>query len=152
MAERRRLVVRLALGYIAAVAVTVGVWAAFFPRSFYDGFPGLGHMWVSPDGPFNEHLVRDVGQLFLALAVVTVVATFFPIPTMVRAVAAAWLVQGLPHLVYHVAHRDLYDTTDAVLNVASLGLLVVLAAVALALAGEPTRTRSAPAGVTRPVT
>jgi hypothetical protein len=56
---------------------------------------------------------------------------------MVRAVAAAWLVEGVPHLVYHASHVDLYSTADAVLNVTSLTLLVVLAVVALALAGEP---------------
>ena len=144
MADRRRLVVRLALGWIGATAVLVGGWAALAPRAFYDGFPGLGRVWVAADGPFNEHLVRDVGQLFLAMSVVTFVAVVYPIPTMVRAVAAAWLVQGLPHLVYHASHVDLYGTADAVLNVASLALLVVLAFVALAFAGE-----RAPAGRSR---
>jgi uncharacterized membrane protein HdeD (DUF308 family) len=129
--EGRRLVVRLALGAIAAVAVVVGVWAAFFPRSFYDGFPGFGRVWVAADGPFNEHLVRDVGQLILALAVVTVVAVVVPVAPLVRAVGAAWLVQGLPHLVYHASHLELYDTIDGVLNLVSLTVLVVLAVIAL---------------------
>ena len=35
---------------------------------FYDDFPGLGRSWVAADGPYNEHLVRDVGALNLALA------------------------------------------------------------------------------------
>jgi hypothetical protein len=137
VADRRRLVVRVALSWIGATAVIVGGWAALAPRSFYDDFPGLGRVWVAADGPFNEHLVRDVGQLFLAMAVVTFVAVVYPIPTMVRAIAAAWLVEGVPHLVYHASHVDLYSTADAVLNVTSLTLLVVLAVVALALAGEP---------------
>ena len=37
------------------------------PAAFYDDFPGLGRMWVAPDGPYNQHLVRDVGELNLAL-------------------------------------------------------------------------------------
>jgi hypothetical protein len=37
-------------------------------------FPGAGRSWVAPDGPFNEHLARDVGVLNLALAVVTIAA------------------------------------------------------------------------------
>ena len=36
--------------------------------------PGTNHPWVSPDGPFNEHLVRDVGWLNLALALVALIA------------------------------------------------------------------------------
>ena len=44
------------------------------PQSFYDDFPGLGRAWVSVDGPYNEHLVRDVGALNLALLVLFVVA------------------------------------------------------------------------------
>jgi hypothetical protein len=121
--------------------VIVGVWAAFFPESFYADFPGLGRAWVSVDGPFNEHLVRDVGQLFLALAVVTAVAVVFPVAIFVRAIGAAWLVEGLPHLVYHASHTDLYETGDAVLNLASLSLLVVLAAIALF---APPRTAPTP--------
>ena len=31
-------------------------------------------MWVAVDGPFNEHLVRDVGALNLALAFVAAMA------------------------------------------------------------------------------
>ncbi len=55
----------IAIGYAG-----VGAWAALAPRSFYDDFPGGGRHWVAVDGPFNEHLVRDVGTLNLALAAV----------------------------------------------------------------------------------
>ena len=44
----------------------VGLQALFTPRSFYDDFP-LGRGWVAMDGPYNQHLVRDVGSLNLAL-------------------------------------------------------------------------------------
>ena len=42
------------------------------PKSFYEDFPGAGRVWVAVDGPYNEHLVRDVGSLNLALAFVAV--------------------------------------------------------------------------------
>ena len=53
-----------------ALGAFVGAWALAAPRSFYDGFPmpGLLGAWVASDGPYNEHLVRDVGSLYLALA------------------------------------------------------------------------------------
>ena len=55
-----RTVARLGLAYLSAIALALGIWAGGAPRSFYENFPGLGMTWVSVDGPYNEHLVRDV--------------------------------------------------------------------------------------------
>src|SRR5204863_9093052 len=84
--------------------VLVGAWALFAPESFYRDFPGLGRHWVSVDGPFNEHLLRDVGGLNLALALITAVAAWRLGPTMIRAVCAGWLVYSVPHALYHAGH------------------------------------------------
>ena len=66
---------RVWLTLLGLVGLFVGTWATFFPRSFYDDFPaGSGHAWVAADGPYNEHLVRDVGALNLALAAVAIAA------------------------------------------------------------------------------
>ena len=65
-------IIRVAFGYLALSSLQIGAWALFAPRSFYDGFPGAGRSWVSVDGPYNEHLVRDVGALNLAIAVLLV--------------------------------------------------------------------------------
>ncbi|MCH7789126.1 MAG: hypothetical protein IH940_06745, partial [Acidobacteria bacterium] len=70
----RELGLRIALGYLAAMNALIGIWAQFFPRSFFDDFPGAGDAWVAVDGPYNEHLVRDVGAFGLALCVVLVAA------------------------------------------------------------------------------
>ena len=51
----------------------VGFQALFTPRSFYDDFP-IGRGWVAMDGPYNQHLVRDVGSLNLALVVLVFAA------------------------------------------------------------------------------
>ena len=64
---------RLALGILAAAALVVGAWAQFAPASFYTSFPG-GRGWVAVDGPYNEHLIRDIGGLNLALAVMALAA------------------------------------------------------------------------------
>lgn len=113
--------------------IPVGAWAAFAPRSFYDDFPGFGRHWVRVDGPYNEHLVRDFGALNLALAIVTIAAAITLARPLVIAVAIAWLAWGIPHLVYHSRHLDVYDTTDQVLNVVLLSALPVLAVAALVL-------------------
>lgn len=119
--------VRVALAYLAVQALWVGLWACFWPRSFYDDFPGIGHSWVSPDGPYNEHLVRDVGELNLALAVVTVWALVVLSRRLVMVAAAAWFVSGAPHLVYHLRHQDALETTaDKVTSLGGLALAVVV--------------------------
>lgn len=58
-------------GVLGLSAVVVGAWAAAAPRSFFSSFPLPGHHWVAPLGPYNEHLTRDVGGLYLALFVVS---------------------------------------------------------------------------------
>jgi hypothetical protein len=129
----REWIVRIVLVIWAAVSIQLAVWALFAPRSFYDDYPGFGRHWVSVDGPYNEHLVRDFGALNLALAVVTIAALITLSRPMVIAVAVAWLAWGVPHLVYHLRHLDLYSTTDKVLNVVALAALPVVAVVVLAL-------------------
>ena len=62
-------IARAALWITAASAAGVGLIAAFAPRTFYDDFPYLGH-WVDRLPPYNEHLVTDVGALYLAFALV----------------------------------------------------------------------------------
>jgi hypothetical protein len=120
-----------ALVVIAVASLVVGLWAQAFPRSFYDDFPGAGRMWVALDGPYNEHLVRDVGELNLALTFVTIVAAVTLVRAAVVAAAGAWVVYSLPHLVYHLRNLDVYDTTDQVLTVAALGGTLVLPVVVL---------------------
>jgi hypothetical protein len=129
----RDAIVRVVLAIWAVVAVQLGVWATFAPRSFYDDYPGFGREWVRVDGPYNEHLVRDFGALNLALAVVTIAALVTFGRPLVIATAVAWLAWGVPHLVYHLRHLDLYETEDQVLNVFALAALPVLAVVVLVL-------------------
>jgi hypothetical protein len=122
----REVLVRAGLAALAFSSTVVGVWAVLAPRSFYDDFPGGGRHWVAADGPYNEHLVRDVGALNLALALVLVVAVVTVVPLLLRTAAAAYLVYGAPHLAYHLANLDLYDTADKVGNSVGLGLAVVI--------------------------
>lgn len=127
-------VLRILLIVLGVGIVPIGMWGALAPRSFYDDFPGFGRHWVRVDGPYNEHLVRDFGALNLALAVVTIAAAITLARPLVVAVAIAWLVWGVPHLVYHARHLDVYETSDQLLNVVLLLALPVLAVAVLVLA------------------
>jgi hypothetical protein len=117
---------RIALGYLAAVSLLIGVWAQFAPRSFYDDFPGLGRHWVRIDGPFNEHLVRDVGGLNLGIAVVLIAAMITMLRPMIVTAALASLAYGIPHLVYHIFKTDSLDTGDAFMSIGGLALFAAL--------------------------
>src|SRR4051794_22378518 len=74
----RDLTTRVLLIVMGAGNAVVGLWASLAPRSFYDDFPGAGRQWVAVDGPYNEHLVRDVAVLELALLAVVVAAWVRP--------------------------------------------------------------------------
>jgi hypothetical protein len=118
---------QLAMGALTGVLAAVGGWAQLAPASFYRAFPA-GRAWVAADGPYNEHLVRDVGGLMLALCVVTGVAAWRARPGLLRLAAVATLVSGVPHLAYHAAHLHLYGAADVVGNLVALGLGVAIPA------------------------
>ena len=128
---QHRTLVRVLLALLLASGLVLGVWAAFFPLAFYESFPGFGRHWVAVDGPYNQHLVRDVGNLFLALSVITGVALVAMTSMLVRATAAAWTVFSLLHFAYHLRHLDMYDGVDAAGNLVSLGSMLVIAVVLL---------------------
>lgn len=62
------------------VAGVVGTWAYALPREFYDHFPVVLGEWISLDGPYNEHLVRDHGAQYLALGAASVAAPGVAVP------------------------------------------------------------------------
>jgi len=122
---------RVALGYLSLVTAQIGFWALLAPRSCYDGFPGPGRAWVAADGPHNEHLIRDVGALNLALLVVLVAAAVKLTRQLLMIAAVATAAWGVPHLLYHLFNTDNLATDDLLLSIGGLvafvGFSVVLA-------------------------
>ena len=139
--------VRLGLWAMALFILLAGIQQQIAPRSFYDNFPGFGMHWVAVDGPYNEHLLRDLGGANLALAAVILFAIVQPTARLVRAVATAVLVAQVPHFIYHAAHLDLLPTTlDRVLQTLALVLTLVIPLLVLLSAGgirQQRRTSSA---------
>jgi hypothetical protein len=133
---------RPALAVLAIPTAWVGLWATIAPRSFYDDFPGTTS-WVAPLGPYDEHLVRDVGAFELGLLVVTVFALVTLERRLVQAALLAALVAGLPHLVYHLTATGPLSTADNVLSLAGLAIPVVIPLVLL----PRTRTKSPTPGL-----
>jgi hypothetical protein len=129
--------IRAGLLFLVVASLMVGPWAQFAPHSFWDGFPGFGRTWVSADGPYNEHLVRDVGGLQLAMVVLLLAAFIRPEVVLVRVAALASVVWQAPHLVYHLVHvRDLPTLSDMVIQSVGLVLTFVVALAVLVLARD----------------
>lgn len=127
---------RLIVAALSVAAAVLGVWAAAFPQSFYDDFPLPGRHWVSALGPYNEHLTRDVGGLFLALLVLSVWALRRPTPAAMRVTGGAWTVFAAEHLLWHMLHLDVFPAVDRIGNVVALGGML-LASVLLLLPDRP---------------
>ncbi|MEX2256111.1 MAG: hypothetical protein WEC34_11790 [Acidimicrobiia bacterium] len=125
------LLTRVGLLILAVQGLLTGAWATVAPRSFYDDFPGFGLSWVSPDGPYNEHLMRDYGALNLALGAVALGAAIWLTRTLVITAAGAWIVSSIPHIVYHALNGEAYDTSEHISIVAGLFFAPIVAIVVL---------------------
>src|SRR5690348_7337464 len=117
---------QVAAAGLAGSGALIGFWAQLAPRSFYESFPLPGHHWIAPTGAYNEHLIRDVGGLYLALAVLSVWAALRPDQGTSRAVGAAWSAFSLPHLIFHSAHLDEFGLADQLGNLIGLGVVAAL--------------------------
>jgi len=141
LAGRRR-IFRAGLLLLAATQAGVGLWALAAPRSFYDGFPGAGRQWISALGPYDEHLVRDIGSSFTALVVLLVLAAVFLELRLVQAALAAWLVFVIPHFAYHLTTTEAYSLGDNVASLGGFALQIAVPLVLLVLTMRPGEGRS----------
>jgi hypothetical protein len=132
---RSSLAARGALVILLLSAAAIGITATLAPHTFYDDFPFLSH-WVDLLPPYNEHLVTDVGGLYLGFAVLFAWAAWTLQPTLVRAVCSAWLLTAAIHLAFHATHLDDFGTADAVAELASLAFLLVPPPVAIWAVGD----------------
>jgi hypothetical protein len=133
---------RAGLATLYFVPAWIGIWATAAPRSFYAHFPGWSS-WVSPLGPYDEHLVRDVGAFQLGLLAVGLFAIVTLERRVVQAALVASLVAGLPHLIYHLTATGPLSTADNVLSLAGLTAPVVIPLLLL----PRTRNRTSSAGL-----
>ncbi|WP_227980500.1 hypothetical protein [Nocardia spumae] len=133
--RRRWLITWISLSLLTINGLVVGLWAVLFPEAWYRSFPGLGANWVAVDGPFNHHLAADVGAFFLGFGAMGLAALYYRDSLVARVTGIGWLVFGVPHLIYHAAHKpaEMGGGNFAVSLIAA-ALLPILAAVLIAAA------------------
>ncbi len=136
-------IARLALAYLCLTAALIGLTATLAPRAFYDDFPFIAH-WVDLLPPYNEHLVTDVGGLYLGFAVLFAWSAWSLERVLLRAVCFAWLLAAALHLIFHVRHLNGFGTGDAVAEIVSLALLLGAPLLALWAAAPARRRPEAP--------
>lgn len=129
----------LALAASAALGLFVGGWAYFASVGFYDSFPGVLGSWVSVDGPYNEHLIRDVGAMYLALAAASIGGLIWRHEIAFRILGIAWTVFGLLHFAYHVLHLEHMSPASAIGEMVALGVSLLLGVVLLIPERMPSR-------------
>jgi AhpD family alkylhydroperoxidase len=128
---------RAVMGALGAVQLVNGVWAVLAPRSFYDDFPAGRGGWVSALPEYNEHLMRDVGGLFLATGFVLLAAAVWLGRRLTLVALVSYLLFAVPHAVYHAFNLEPYSTGDAIANAVALALTVLLPAALLVLMSRP---------------
>ena len=121
---------RALLALTVIIGLYVGVWAQFFPHVFYESFPGFGLRWISVHGAENEHLIRDVGSLYLALTAISIAGFFSRTAATGRIAGLGWAVFGVLHFAYHLNHLvgtpvDIIGTVLSLSISAILGILLL---------------------------
>ncbi len=135
---------RVALSFLFVSSLAIGGTATALPRTFYDDFPFLAH-WVELLPPYSEHLVTDVGGLYLGFAVLFAWAAWTLDRTLVHAVSVAWLLSAGIHLLFHVSHLAGFGTADAIAETFTLALLLIPPPIAVWAVGRPDAADSRPA-------
>ncbi len=148
MSAERRITarwVRPALLLMALPQVATGAFALLAPAGFYAGFPAPGRRWVSALGPYNEHLMTDVGAALLALGLLVTFAAVLLDRLLLQGALMAWLIFSVAHLSFHLGATGPFGTAD------NGGILVTLAlpvAIAVAVLVHTVRRPGSRSGAT----
>lgn len=136
--------IRVCLAFLALTTLVTGAWALFAPLSFFTTFPAPGHPWVALLPPYNEHLVRDVGEFNLGFALLFIWATISLERRLVQAILSAWLVYAVPHFIYHLKHLAHFVLIDQIGQMIALGFIILLPLILLVTLSWPRRRHIQP--------
>ena len=121
----RALESRVILVGLGGVQFLNGLWITISPTSFYEDFP-FGRGWVEALPAYNEHLMRDVGGLFLATGFLLLAAGVVLERRLTIISLVTWLLFAIPHTAYHLLNLEPYGTGDAIGNAVALAATVLL--------------------------
>lgn len=128
---------RLMLWLLASVSGIIGAYAYGAPHSFYRHVIGV-HLL----GPYNEHLMSDVGGLYLGFAIAFTFAARTLVPDLVVASCAGFAVAQAAHFLYHILHLEPLTLEEGAAQTIGLATLVALPLVVLYRSREGITHRS----------
>lgn len=124
----RRRGLRVVLGLLALADAATGLYAVLAPHSFYRHVVGVDLL-----GPYNQHLLTDVGGFYLGFGVLFAGAAATLGAELTAAACAAACLTSALHLGYHLAHLERFSSTQTVEQTVGLAVALALPAVGLGL-------------------
>jgi hypothetical protein len=133
---RRRRATLLLLRLLAVSCLLTGAYALGAPHSFYRHVIGV-HLL----GPYNEHLLSDVGGFYLGFALVFAIAVRAPAPELVRASCAGFAVTQGAHFIWHALNLEPLTLGQGAAQTVLLALFLALPLGVLYLSEYPSSAR-----------
>lgn len=124
--------IRICLGILGLSALALGIPASFVPETFYTDYPFFTAL-VSLLPPYNEHLITDIGGLYLAFGIMFIWAMIKPSRQLIVPLCASWIVAQTLHFAFHVSHLTGFTTTEAFIQQIGLGIYILVAIIPIAL-------------------
>ena len=124
--------IRICLGVLGLSALALGIPASFVPETFYTDYPFFTAL-VSLLPPYNEHLITDVGGMYLAFGVIFIWAMVRPTRQLIVPVCAGWIVAQTLHFAFHISNLTGFTTTEAVTQQIGLAIYIVVALIPIAI-------------------
>lgn len=115
----RRVAVLLRL--LAAICSITGAFAIAAPHSFYRHVIGV-HLL----GPYNEHLVSDVGGFYLGFGLMFAWAARAPSRQLVRASCAGFALTQTAHFIWHALNLQPFTFAQGTLQTTGLAVFLAL--------------------------
>ena len=121
MTDSRRRLIRMLLAAMATQHVVTGLTMTLGPLWFYENVLGVAEL-----GPYNEHLLVDLGAMNLGLGLLATWAAVTMSLDLVRASCCCIAVVALAHLMFHAAHLHGLSGLEAAVELTALAAIAVL--------------------------
>ena len=124
--------IRICLALLGISALSIGLPASFAPETFYTDYPFFTAL-VQLLPPYNEHLITDIGGLYLGFGVMFIWAMFQPSRQLIVPVCTGWIVAQVLHFAFHISHLTGFTTPEALGQQIGLAFYLLVAIIPIAM-------------------
>jgi hypothetical protein len=127
-ATPRTAALRNGLWAMAIINLAIGAYGAISPSGFYRNVIGVDLL-----GPYNEHLLGDIGGFYLGFAAVFAWAAWTLSAELIRGVSIGFAVSQFLHSLFHITSLEGFSAEEAIVQTVALGAILVAPLVFLRL-------------------